>query len=480
MRLSWLGAACCAALIAGPAPAQDEDSTRQAVETGLRPAVVFDGSPVSWTLEERMARWNVPGVSIAVVEDGQIAWAQGYGVVRAGEPAPITPETRFQAASISKPVAAAAALSLVADGRLSLDRDVNADLRRWTIPATPFTQDRPLTLRDLLSHTGGTTVHGFPGYARGEPVPTAVQVLQGALPANTAGVISEATPGERWKYSGGGYQIVQVLMEDVTGEPFADIVQARVLEPAGMTHSGYVAPAPGAFAAGHGSDGAPVEGDWHIYPEQAAAGLWTTPTDLARFGLALGAAYRGESDDLLPTEVARMMMTPVMGGYGLGPGVSGEGADLAISHGGANEGFRAFWIMHPLRRDGVVVMTNGDGGDQLAMEIIRGLAVVRGWTSRLPAEASRFAIDPTVLDGRAGTWVTDFNGQRIIFTLTREDDELMVATPRGDVLFTPTSPTTMISAETGVTATFDVDESGAPTLSVFGLTLTPADSDTPD
>lgn len=469
MRSLVLSAAFGLALLAGPVAARSPQQT--AVEAGLQPAAVFDGKAEAWTVEQRMARWKVPGVSVVVVDDGRIVWAKGYGVLAAGEAAPVTPQTRFQAASISKPIAAAAALSLVQDGRLTLDGDVNAVLKSWKLPASRFTADRPLTLKDLLSHTGGTTVHGFPGYARGAPVPTLVQVLQGSGRANTGPVVSEAKPGERWKYSGGGYEIVQQLIEDVSGKPFADVVQARVLTPAGMTASGYAPPAKGAFAQGHGVDGKVIPGGWHTYPEAAAAGLWTTPTDLARFGLALTAAYRGRTDGPLTPATVKTMLTPVMGGYGLGPGVSGEGAALAVSHGGSNEGFRAFWVIHPVTGDGVVVMTNGESGDRVMMEIVRAVAKVYGWPDFAPAAYESAVLAPEVLAAREGDWSVDLDGQHIVFTLRRDGRRLAIETFRGTFLFTPVSATAMVTADTGARASFETGADGKPVLKVFGLAL---------
>jgi len=470
MRSLFLTTAFGAALVAGPVMAQPSAEQR-AVETGLQPAAVFDGKAEGWTVEQRMARWKVPGVSVAVVDDGRIAWARGYGVIAAGQRTTVTPETRFQAASVSKPVAAAAAMSLVQDGRLTLDGDVNASLKSWTLPASAFTAERPLTLKDLLSHTGGTTVHGFPGYAQGAAVPTLVQLLNGAAPANTKAVVSEAKPGERWKYSGGGYEIVQQMIEDASGRPFADVVQARVLAPIGMTASGYALPPKGAFALAHGLDGKPIRGGWRSYPEAAAAGLWTTPSDLARFGLALTAAYRGEAGGPLAPATVKTMLTPVMGGYGLGPGVSGEGEALAVSHGGSNEGFRAFWVIHPVTGDGVAVMTNGESGDRVMMEIVRAVAKTYGWPDFAPATYASFTLAPDVLAAREGDWAVDLDGQHIVFTLRRDGQGLAIETFRGTYPFTPITATTMVAPEIGAKASFETGADGKPVLKVFGLTL---------
>lgn len=468
----WLSAALCTVLGSSPAAAQVSHAEQQsAVESGLLPVVVFNGVSPGWTIQQRMTRWKVPGVSLAVINDGRIIWAQGYGVLDASGSDPVTTETRFQAASISKPVAAAAALALVENGQLSLNRPVNEDLRQWTLPASPFTASRSLTLYDLLSHTGGTTVHGFPGYAENDAVPTLPQILEGAPPATTAAVVSEATPGERWKYSGGGYEIVQQLIEDVTQQTFAEVVRQQVLLPAGMIASGYATPEAGSFALGHGLDGNLIAGGWHNYPEQAAAGLWTTPSDLARFALALTASLDDSSAGLLQADMARTMLTPVMNGYGLGPGIGGEGDALAMSHGGSNAGFRAFWIHHPYSGDGVVVMTNGDGGDRLMMEIVRAVSATYNWPDYKPADATVSDVEPGMLSDREGTWSAEWQGERIQFSAKQEGGRLALSTFRGTFLFTPTSGETMVSDETGATATFGVDTENQPTLTVFGLTL---------
>lgn len=450
---------------AQPAPSAQQ----RAVESGLRPAAVIDGKSESWTIEERMARWKVPGVSVAVIDDGKIVWSRGYGVISADGKAPVTTGTRFQAASISKPVAAIAALALVQRGTLSLDTDVNATLKRWKLPASDFTRDKPVTLRALLSHTGGTTIHGFPGYAQGAAVPNNVQLLDGAPPANTKPVVSEARPGERWRYSGGGYQIAQQMIEDATGRPFADVVRDRVIVPAGMTMSGYALPAAGSFSHGHGSDGKPIAGGWHSYPEQAAAGLWTTPTDLAKFGLALAAAWRGEAGALLDPATAAAMATPVMGDYGLGPSVKGEGDALSFSHGGANEGFRAFWIIHPRTGDGVAVMTNSDSGGQVMMEIVRSVANAYGWPDFQPTAYKSVALAPDILASREGQWVGEAGGNRVTVTARRDGDRMILDALGDSFVLIPVSATEMISGENGVTASFAIGADGKPVLKMYGL-----------
>ena len=235
-------AACILALLPAAATAQQGAAVPvriAAVERGLTSAVVLAGTPAApRTIDAEMNRLHVHGVSVAVLHGGAIDWSKGYGVTRLDGP-PVTADTLFQAGSISKPVTALAALRLVARHRLTLDGDVNDTLVGWHLP-TPAGQH--VTLRQLLSHTAGTTVHGFPGYAAGVPVPSVDDVLAGRPPANTQGVVVDTAPGTAWRYSGGGYTVVQKLIGDVTGLPFAQVLRDEVLRPAGMTHSSFAQP----------------------------------------------------------------------------------------------------------------------------------------------------------------------------------------------------------------------------------------------
>ena len=266
--------ALSSALAAGlftPLSAQESDPRIRAVEEGIARSIQVQGrEPQRFTIWERMEAYNVPGISVAVLHEGRIIWAKGYGVTEAGSGEAVTAETLFQAASISKPVAATAALRLVQEGRLELDTPVNRYLRNWKIPDNDFTAPEPVTLRHLLTHTGGLTVHGFPGYAVTDEIASTVEVLDGSGPANTGPIRVDTLPGSLWRYSGGGYTIMQKLLEDVTGMPFPQLLRELVLDPAGMKLSGYEQPLPtnkvAHAATAHLQDGSPVVGEWHIYP----------------------------------------------------------------------------------------------------------------------------------------------------------------------------------------------------------------------
>jgi CubicO group peptidase (beta-lactamase class C family) len=336
-------------------------------------------------LADRMAHYRVPGVSIAVIDDCRIEWAKGYGVLEAGGSEPVTPDTLFQAASVGKPVVAVAALYHVEQGQLALDRDVNRDLISWQVPENQYTAEEKVTLRRLLSHNAGTTVPGFRGYAPGEEVPNLLQVLNGEGPANSPSIRVDVVPGTIYRYSGGGYLIVQQLLEDVIGGPFPDIMRRTVLEPWGMTASTFEAPLPDELradaASGHRADGRPIPGGWHTYPEMGSgASMWSTPSDMARFAIHVMQSYTGEGDPVLSHRMATEMLTPRLENRGLGPNVHDDGGDLVyFMHPGANDGYKSVLVAYPLRGQGVVIMTNSDSGDALWREILNGVSVEYGW-----------------------------------------------------------------------------------------------------
>jgi CubicO group peptidase (beta-lactamase class C family) len=349
------------------------------------PIVEKDDPHACQTLHDRMTADRVPSISIAVIHNGEIEWAQGFGVAQL-DGAPVTAETLFQSGSISKPVAAMAALRLAQEGKLSLDTDVNQALTSWKIPPSAAAPGAVVTLRELLNHTAGLTVQGFPGYAAGTPIPTLVQILNGEQPANTAPVRLEAPPGSRWKYSGGGYTVMQQLLIDVSHEQFAKLMRDAVLAPIGMTRSTYEQPLPMELRAGaatpYNADGTPVAGGPHTYPEMAAAGLWTTPTDLARYAIEIQRSLRGDANHVLSAEMTKQMLVTGQGNYGLGLVIGGSPENPYFSHGGINAGFENSLVAYQRTGEGAAVMTNTQGGQQLADAVIRSIASVYGWRNQ--------------------------------------------------------------------------------------------------
>ena len=433
--------------------------TRAEVESSLLPALQVRGRPrETHHLVDRMRRYAVPGVAVAVIVDRAIAWSGEYGSAGDGR-GPVRSSTLFQAASISKAVAALGVMVLVEHGDLDLDDDVNRSLRSWRVPASAHTADAPVTLRHLLSHTAGTTVPGFPGYARGEVVPSPVQVLAGAAPANTPAVESFAAPGTVAQYSGGGSTIVQQLVSDVTGRDFAELMRDLVLGPLAMVDSGFdqpIAPSRARHAAaGHRADGTPLPGGHHVYPELQAAGLWTTATDLARWVIAVQAALAGEVGSIVGVETARSMVEVVPPGvFGLGPEIAGGGRARRFGHGGSNAGFRGQVDGLLDGRSGMVILTNGDGGTTLSGEFRRAVASVHDWGEVDVVEIDVVDVDPGLLQRYTGRYRGPFG---LPMRLEHADGELYSPAPYGRRRMFAIGPSTFIDEESGATIEIETD-----------------------
>ncbi len=398
------------------------DAEIKRVEQGLLPPVLIKGDP-AWTIEERMKFYKAPGLSVAVIKDFKIHWARSYGVKDLETKEPVTAETLFQAGSISKSVNAMVAMKKVEQGKISLDANINDKLTTWKLPDNDFTAKKKVTLKNLLSHTGGTTVHGFPGYAPNEPVPTLVQVLDGAGPANTAAVRVDVVPGTRYRYSGGGTTITQLALMDIEKKPYPEIARATVLKPLKMTNSTYSQPLPAGWrpkaATGYRRDGKEVEGKIHVYPEMAAAGLWTTPTDLAKFAIEMQLSLAGRSNKVLSKESTDLMTTTFMDTAGLGFFIQKFGSALYFGHDGADEGFRAQMVVSRDKGYGVVVMVNSDNG-AILNEVVRAVAREYGWDEYLPAPHDIISMNAEKLAGYTGRFLV--NPDRVLTIKTEPGD----------------------------------------------------------
>lgn len=342
----------------------------------VREYVVNAERPQLFSVQERMEFHKVPGLSIAVVRNGKIHWAKGYGMANTDKGTPVDANTIFQAGSISKPVAALAALRLFEDGKLDLDTDINNYLTTWKIEENKFTKVEKVTLRRLPTHTAGATGHGFPGYKPTETFPTNQQVLSGE--GNTPKVQVDTIPGALWRYSGGGYTIMETAVEDISGRPFEEYLAQKVLKPLGMENSTFQQPLATKFhakaSAAYDREGKLIDGLWHNYPEQAAAGLWTTPTDLAKYCMGIQNIMTGKSNGVLDKKTVEMMLTKNKNEWGLGPSLTGEADSLIFQHGGKNAGFTNNLYAFAHTGDAVVIMTNADNGKKLSDEVLRSIS----------------------------------------------------------------------------------------------------------
>ena len=387
---------------------------------------VQTGNGDTWSLDERMKKYNINGLSIAVIHNYQIEWAKGYGFADVSEQRPVTENTLFQAASISKSLNSIGILKLVQDKKLDLNTDINNYLVSWKFPYDTVSKGKIITLRYLLSHTAGVSVSGFPGYEKGDRIPTIPQILDGSEPANTSAVKSLKEPGREVIYSGGGTTISQLILSDVIKQPYDEFMQENVLDPLGMTSSSFTQPPPASkekiLATGYLTDGQEIKGKYHIYPEQAAAGLWTTPTDLCKYIIETQLAFNGKSSKVLTPEMTRVRLTPIMEDAALGTWVNSRvtGSYKYFNHNGGNAGFCCTAIGCENSGDGVVIMTNTNSDNNgILEEIANSVATVYNWKDYyIPEQKVVIQVAPDVLARYAGTY--DLGGRKIKFKTTPE------------------------------------------------------------
>jgi len=454
------------------------ESRIEAMETGLRPSVHIVGTEKQrWSIEDRMAHYNVPGMSIVIIKDGKIIFAKGYGVKEAGTTENVDTNTVFSVGSLSKIGTAATTLRLTAAGEIDLNKDVNSYLKRWQVPSNEFTKQHAVTLRGILSHTSGLSLWGFPDFNPGEDLPTVLNTLDATGPARTEAVRAFYVPGSSWRYSGGGTTVQQLLLEDVTGLPFTEATQKYTLVPLGMSRSTYQNPLPashGNIAKAHDRNGnlTALPRGWHAFPEMAASGLWSTPSDYAQMVIAFMESYKGAENSFLPQALAEDMMTPVgYGANGLGPQMSGVGINRRFSHGGANQSYRAWMEGHLERGTGMVLFTNGTRGGALNNEVKRAVADAFDWPYYQEVDAPDYVISEKGLKEFSGDYEWASHGpsaaQRVLvsadrdttFTIKLEGGKLL----RGRRVLIPVGPSQFIcegcdrSESTSYEFTRDID-----------------------
>lgn len=360
----------------------DKENDQQTIENSLIPGLVLQGEELApKNIIDRMSELKVPGASVTVVRNGEIEWTGTYGWADFNQKIPVETTTLFQAASISKPITGIGVLKLVEEGKLDLDTDVNTYLTSWKVPENEFTQEEKVTLRRLLTHTAGINVHGFSGYETSPGLSTA-DVLNGLGNSDTVEVIRE--PGSEWAYSGGGYVIIQQVIEDVTGESFDSYMNREILPALHMTNSTFTQPLPAdlhksASLAYHSDMRVNPEG-WNTYPSMAPAGLWTTSEDLAHYFIEVHEIYTSrKTDGVLSPESIDAMLTSHLGEWGLGPALEDEGENIQMQHGGKNMGFSNVFFSLPRKGDAAIILTNGDNGVALFREVLRAASIHYDW-----------------------------------------------------------------------------------------------------
>lgn len=437
------------------------------VEQGLSTLVVVKDAPnQKMTIAERMRFYQVPAVSVAVVNNGKIEWARAYGVTQAGGKQAVTPTTLFQAGSVSKAVSALAALHLVEQGKLSLDGDANQQLRTWKIPENEFTKDKKVSLRHLLNHSAGINVHGFYGYEATQKVPSLLALLDGKVPANSEPVRVATIPGSAWKYSGGGYSIIQLMMTEASQKSFPQLLQETIFAPLKMTHSLFAESLPSPLrknaAVAHRGDGTSVPGLWHQYPELAAAGLWSTSSDLAKVIIEVQKSEAGRSKSVLSQSTTNTMLTRLMGETGLGFYVEQLADRTSFSHSGGTDGFRTLLYGYTKTGQGAVVMVNSDNGAALFEEIFASIAAEYNWPEFKVTQKVAIAADPALNQQLVGEFsllkepaLITAEGKRLYF-----QSKLLSAKP---VELYRESTTRFFATAPDITISFELDTQGRAT-----------------
>ncbi|MFA9392794.1 MAG: serine hydrolase domain-containing protein [Prolixibacteraceae bacterium] len=431
-----------------------------AIENGLLRNIQIKGDAIEeFNILERMDHYKVPGISIAIVENGKIKWAKGYGFANTMTGTKVDANTLFQAGSISKPVAALSVLKLYEHDSLELNKDVNYYLKNWQIPENRLTETEKVTLEKLLTHTAGITVHGFPGYKQTDNFPDIIDVLNGK--GNTAKIMVDALPGSSWRYSGGGYTIIEKIVEDVSGISFDKYMSKNILLPIGMKKSTYQQPITKAFqnniSGAYNRNGELIKGLWHNYPEQAAAGLWTTPSDLALYCIEIQDILKGKKDGILTKETVEMMLTKHQNNWGLGLSLRNEKDSLIFGHGGKNEGFTNDMIAFAYQGNAAIIMTNADNGGQLITELENAIANYYNWPISQTKIIEIIKLSDADLNQFTGEY--ELAGQNLILEVQFKENRIFLNnTPLGDLDLLPMTSTKFIDIESGVIIEFLIDE----------------------
>lgn len=414
------------------------------IENSLTYYLAIEGEiPERYNILDRLKKHNIPAVSVAIILNNEITWAKSWGIKDVSTDEPVNTETLFQAASVSKPLSAIAAMRLVEEGLLSLDDPINNYLKRWKIPENDFTKITPVTLRMILTHTAGLSITGFPGYKHNQELPSITNILNGVSPANTNAVIVDQEPDTEWRYSGGGYTIAQLAMEDVTGLSYPEIMKKYVLDPFGMENSTYEINLTNnvikKIAYAHDSNGdvfgSNKDGKYHLYPEMAAASLWTNPTDLAKAAIHTNYIYAQSSNSILNKTSSKELFKIHKGDWGIGYDINhyNNGA-ISFSHTGSNEGYKANFIAYTDGR-GIFMMTNGDNGTRIMNEIFYGISNTLKWPEN-PVEVRKVTPIPSnIMNDYRGTFILDENEKENVASLLNTID-LTIHTTNEEMLIT--------------------------------------------
>ena len=416
------------------------------------------------TIEERMKVYGVKGVSIAVINNYQLEWAKGYGLADSAEQRLVTTETLFQAASISKSLNAMAMLKLAEEGKVSLNTDINEYLTSWKFPYDSNFGNKKITIENLLSHTAGLNVHGFAGYHSSDSLPTTLQILNGTKPSNSEAILSATKPNKHFSYSGGGTTITQLIQMDISKMPYDQYMKEKVLSTLGMLNSSYSQPLNSSrskeMATGYNYDGKEINGKYHIYPEQAAAGLWTTPSELSKYIIETQLSLEGKSNKILSKEMTEKMLAPIKEDAALGVFIENREGVKYFQHSGANEGFRGIYFGSMKDGNGIVVFVNSDNGSELLTEIVNAVASVYQWKGFYKDKKIITKKEIILSDSLSKKYAGLYKSNTILHHITLENNQLKYKAGSESWKMYFTSPTEFINIEASTIKTFQLDSAG--------------------
>jgi CubicO group peptidase (beta-lactamase class C family) len=434
------------------------------IENNLSILIQIEGeTPKTFSILQRMEEYKIPGVSIAIVKDGELAYAKGFGIAKSDTGTEVNTHTLFQAASLSKPFSTLAVLKMVEEGLLDLDTDVNTYLTSWEIPENKFTQVKKVTLRRILSHTAGINVHGFPGYSTTDKFPSTTDVLNGY--GNTPAIIVDTFPGSIHRYSGGAFTIMQLIVKDVSGMDLSEFMEKKIFPEIGMNESTFQQPLNGdkiALASGaHDYQGKLYEGGWHNYPEIAAAGLWTTPSDIAKFCIHIQNILNGKIEGVLKKEMVEQMLTRQINNVGLGFGLKNEGDSLIFGHDGVNAGFNALMLAFAYKGDAIIIMSNGDNGNTLIDELLTVVSTFYNWNIKRYKTVKTISYNKKELLKFAGKYTYETNGKTSYVKAKIKEGQITLYVPkRPPIRLLPITDLEFIDPEDKIFYNFALNEKG--------------------
>ncbi len=433
----------------------------QSVENGLFSRILLNGKGDN--IVYRMNLLKVKGLSIAVIKDYKIEWAKGYGFADVNEKRLVTTTTVFEPGSISKSLNALGALKLAQVHKMDLYKDINSYLKQWQFPYDSISKGSKITLANLLSHTAGLGVHGFLGYDRNASIPSLVQILNGKEPSISPAIRSFIEPNKTYEYSGGGTTISQLMVEEVSKLPYHLFMQQNVLTPLGMTNSFYNQPPSNnklkQLATGYDKDGNEIKGKFHVYPTQAAAGLWTTPTDLAKYMIDIQLSLKGKSNKVLNKDFAELHTNRYLkdADVTLGSFKQDRNGEAYFFHDAANDGYRGLYIGSLDGGNGVAIVVNSDVGG-IVYELMNSVANVYNWKGwDKPKNVQTIAIDQSLYKKYTGLYNVDSSFSEII----QEKDGLYYYAQGQKAKMYFTSTIDFINIEFQTQKTFVLNKSGA-------------------